>query len=50
MSKFKVLQAKLEHKPGVYDAAGLAAFIGRNKIGEAAMKARAAAGRKKKTP
>lgn len=47
-SNFKKLQHKLEKKPGVHDAAALAAFIGRNKIGAKAMAARAAAARKSK--
>ncbi len=48
MSRFKVLEHKLEHRKGVTNAAGLAAYIGREKYGESGMKKLAEKGRKRK--
>ena len=45
-SKFTSLENKLAKKPGVYNPAGLAAAIGRKKLGNKVMAARAAAGHK----
>ena len=47
MTAFDRLRAKLDKRKGVYDAAGLAAYIGRRKLGKAEFQRRAAAGRKK---
>lgn len=46
-TKFDKLKAKLAKEPGVTDPAGLAAAIGRKKLGKAKFQAKAAAGRKK---
>lgn len=48
MSKFSALTAELAQKPGVTNAAGLAAVIGRGKYGAKGMAEKAAVGRKKK--
>lgn len=42
--RFAKLEGKLEHKKGVDDPKGLAAYIGRRKFGAARMNAMAAAG------
>lgn len=47
MSKFTQLANKLAKKPGVTSPKGLAAFIGRHKIGQQAMTARSVAARQK---
>jgi len=47
-ARFKALKQELAHKPGVYDPAGLAAYIGRKKYGKKKMAKWAAKGRKKK--
>jgi hypothetical protein len=44
---FDTLKNKLAHKKGIYSPAGLAAKIGRDKMGKAAFDKKAAAGRKK---
>ena len=44
-SRFKALEGKLAGRPGVYDPAGLAASIGRNKFGKKRYQEMAAAGR-----
>lgn len=46
-SKFKKLERKLSHRKGVYDPAGLAAYIGDEKIGKNAMAKRSAESRRK---
>lgn len=46
-SKFDKLKNKLSAKPDVTDPAGLAADIGRKKMGKTAFQKMAAAGRKK---
>lgn len=46
MSKFSSLAEALSKKPGVYSPGGLAAYIGRRKIGSAEMARRAAARRR----
>lgn len=43
---FKKLEGKLKGKSGVYNAAGLAAAIGRNKLGNAEMERRSKAAKK----
>lgn len=48
MTKFDKLKGKLTDKPGVTDPAALAAAIGREKLGNRAFQARAAAGKRKK--
>lgn len=45
--RFKQLEGKLAGEKGVYNPAGLAAFIGRKRYGNAKMAKMAAAGRKK---
>ncbi len=45
--RFKALTAKLSGKKGVYNAAGLAAFIGRKKYGASKMAKMSAAGRRR---
>lgn len=47
MGSFNQLAAQLSQKPGVTNPGGLAASIGRAKMGKAAFDAKAAAGRKK---
>ena len=44
MSAFQRLESKLAQRKGVYDPGGLAAYIGRRKLGKAAFQARARAG------
>jgi hypothetical protein len=44
---FHKLESQLAHKPGIYDPAGLAAAIGREKYGNAGMAKKAAQGRAK---
>lgn len=46
-ARFKNLTSQLSHRPGVYDAKGLAAFIGRKKYGAAKMSSMAAHNRGK---
>ncbi len=48
-TKFKSLESKLSKEPGIYNPAGLAASIGRNKLGKKKMEAKAVAGKKKHT-
>jgi hypothetical protein len=45
-SAFDKLKGKLAHKPGVTSPGGLAAYIGRKKLGEPEMERRARAGRR----
>ena len=47
MTAFDRLAAKLDKRKGVYDPKGLAAYIGRRKLGKAKFQAKAAAGRAK---
>lgn len=47
MSKFDKLKNKLAKKPGIYDPAGLAAKIGREKLGKEKFQEKAIAGKKK---
>ena len=47
MSAFKKLENKLSGKKGVYNPAGLTAYIGRLKYGKEGMAKKSAAGRKK---
>ena len=42
---FKQMEAKLAHRPGVSDPAGLAAFIARRKYGNKAVQHAAASGK-----
>jgi hypothetical protein len=49
MSAFNKLAKKLSKEPDVTSPKGLAAFIGRHKIGQSAMTARSIAGRKRNT-
>lgn len=46
--KFKALKSKLAKEPGVTNPGGLAAKIGREKLGKAAFQAKAEAGKKAK--
>lgn len=48
MSKFTVLAGKLAHKPNVTNPKGLAAYIGRMKLGQKEMTRRSVAARKGK--
>lgn len=43
--RFAALKQKLANKPGVSDPGGLAAFIGRKKLGKSKFQALAAAGK-----
>ena len=45
--RFRILKKKLAGKKGVYDPAGLAAFIGRKSLGKAKFQALAAAGKRR---
>lgn len=45
--RFKALEKKLSKEKGVYDPAGLAAALGRAKVGSSKMSKMAAKGRKK---
>ncbi len=47
-SKFKKLEHKLSHRKGVYDPAGLAAYIGDEKYGKKGMAKKSEAGRVKR--
>ena len=46
--KFAALKSALADRPGVTDPGGLAAFIGRKKLGSAKMAKYSAAGRKRR--
>lgn len=48
MSKFSVLKGKLAKEKGVTNPGGLAAFIGRKKLGKKKFQQKAAKGRKRK--